>query len=158
LDDLKSLLPTNPFDRTEKEIVADFDSRIDYPQLVFLGLDEKVKDGYSYKNFTGAPHWAVDITPKKTFEKEANELTEKFVADGFKFSEGMRAMSFPADVGEWGHISLDDFLIERLIRLQPPNMPKAGTTWTGIPATPFVAPAGTRPSPSMAGQNESVRR
>ncbi|OCT52688.1 putative NADH pyrophosphatase [Cladophialophora carrionii] len=100
LDDLKSLLPTNPFDRTEKEIVDDFDSRIDYPQLVFLGLDEKVKDGFSFKNFTGAPHWAVDITPKKTFEKEAKELSDTFVASGLKFSEGMRAMSFPADVAD----------------------------------------------------------
>ena len=66
---------------------------------MFLGLDETVKDGYSYRNFTGAPHWAVDITPKKTFEKEADELAEKFSSSGLKFSEGMRAMSFPANVG-----------------------------------------------------------
>jgi NAD+ diphosphatase len=100
LDDLKPLFPSNPFDKPEKELVEEFDSRIDHPQLVFLGLDENVKDGYSYRNFTGAPHWAVDITPKKTFEKEANELAEKFTSSGLKFSEGMRAMSFPADVGE----------------------------------------------------------
>ncbi len=100
LEDLKSILPTNPFEKTEKEIVEDFDSSKDHPQLVFLGLDESVKDGYSYRNFTGAPHWAVDITPKKTFEKEANELNQKFVDTGLKFSEGMRAMSFPANVGE----------------------------------------------------------
>lgn len=99
-DDIKALVPTNPFGRPEKEIIDDFDSRIDIPQVVFLGLDESDKDGYTYKNFTGAPHWAVDITPKKTFQKEAEELAEKFTAAGFKFSEGMRAMSFPADVGE----------------------------------------------------------
>ena len=101
-EDLKTVMPTNPYERTEKEIVEDFDSRIDHPQLVFLGLDENVKDGYSYKNFTGAPHWAVDITPKKTYEKEANDLNEKLLASGLKFSEGMRAMSFPADVGAFG--------------------------------------------------------
>ncbi|KAI1615202.1 NADH pyrophosphatase [Exophiala viscosa] len=97
-DDIKSLVPTNPFEKTEKEIIEDFDSRIDTPQLIFLGIDEKVKDGFSFKNFLGGPHWAIDITPKKTYEKKAKDLTEKFVADGLKFSEGMRAMSFPADV------------------------------------------------------------
>lgn len=69
---------------------------------MFLGIDEKRKDGSSfhYKNFTGAPHFALDITPKKYFEKEALELTESFINSGLKFSEGMRAMSFPADVGK----------------------------------------------------------
>lgn len=101
LDEIKPLFPTNPFAKSEKELLEEFDSRIDHPQLVFLGLDENVKEGgYSFKNFSGAPHWAVDITPKKTFEEEANEITEKFVAAGLKFSEGMRAMSFPPDVGE----------------------------------------------------------
>ena len=99
-EELKALFPENPFAKTEKELIEEFDSRIDHPQLVFLGLDEDVKDGYSYRNFTGAPHWAVDITPKKTFEKAANELAERFEKEGLKFSEGMRAMSFPANVGE----------------------------------------------------------
>jgi hypothetical protein len=68
---------------------------------VFLGIDEKINDGgFHYKNFTGAPHFALDITPKKTFEKEAIDLTESLVGSGLKFSEGMRAMSFPADVGK----------------------------------------------------------
>ncbi|KAK5056810.1 hypothetical protein LTR84_012342 [Exophiala bonariae] len=99
-DEIKSLIPSNPFEKTEKEQVEEFDSRIEIPQVVFLGIDEKSKDGslFHYKNFTGAPHFALDITPKKTFEKEAIELTESFVKSGLKFSEGMRAMSFPADV------------------------------------------------------------
>ncbi len=100
-DDIKTLVPTNPFEKTEKETIEDFDSRIDVPQLVFLGLHESAEDGFSYKNFKGAPHWAIDITPKKTFEKEATDLAEAFSAAGFKFSEGMRAMSFPADVGKF---------------------------------------------------------
>jgi NAD+ diphosphatase len=102
LDELKPLLTKNPFETSEKEIVAQFDSSIDHPQLVFLGLDEDVKDNvFSYRNFSGAPHWAVDITPKKTFENEANEVNKKFEDAGLKFSEGMRAMSFPANVGEF---------------------------------------------------------
>ena len=99
-EDVKALVPNNPFEKSEKEATEDFDSRIEIPQLVFLGVDESVTDGYSYKNFLGAPHFALDITPKKTYEKEANDLSELFTSQGLKFSEGMRAMSFPADVGE----------------------------------------------------------
>ncbi|KAK5193999.1 NADH pyrophosphatase [Exophiala xenobiotica] len=97
-DDIKTLVPSNPFEKTEKDMIEEFDSRIDKPQLVFLGVDENVKDGLKYRHFSGAPHWAIDITPKKTYEKEAKELDEHFQALGLKFSEGMRAMSFPADV------------------------------------------------------------
>lgn len=100
-DEIKTLLPQNPFEKPEKEQIAEFDSSIDIPTVVFLGIDEKIKDGFAYKNFLGAPHWAVDITPKKTYEKEANELADKFLGQGLKFSEGMRAMSFPADVGKF---------------------------------------------------------
>ncbi|EXJ92233.1 hypothetical protein A1O3_00783 [Capronia epimyces CBS 606.96] len=102
-DEIKALLPQNPFEKPEKEQIAEFDSSIDIPTVVFLGVDEKITDGFSFKNFVGAPHFAVDITPKKTFEKEANELADKFVNSGLKFSEGMRAMNFPADVAaEYG--------------------------------------------------------
>ncbi|EHY54170.1 NAD-capped RNA hydrolase [Exophiala dermatitidis] len=99
-DEIASLIPQNPFSKPEAEQVAEFDSSIDIPTVVFLGVDEKITgdNAFSYKNFTGAPHFAVDITPKKTYEKEANELAEKLLAAGLKFSEGMRAMSFPADV------------------------------------------------------------
>jgi len=97
-DDIKALVPTNPFAKSEKEFIDEFDSRVDTPQFVFLGIDESVRDGFAFKNFLGAPHFAIDVTPKKTYEKEANELSEKFEAAGLKYSEGMRAMSFPADV------------------------------------------------------------
>lgn len=101
-DEVKSLIPLNPFEKTEKEQIEEFDSRIEIPQVIFLGIDEKISDGSGlhYKNFTGGPHFALDISPKKTYEQEAIDLTEKFVQAGLKFSEGMRAMSFPADVGK----------------------------------------------------------
>jgi len=102
--EIQALVPVNPFAKTEKEQVEEFDSRIEVPQVVFLGIDEKVGEGagFHYKNFTGAPHFAIDITPKKYFEKEAVALAENFLGNGLKFSEGMRAMSFPADVGKFG--------------------------------------------------------
>lgn len=98
LDELRSILPENPFAKSEKELIDTFDSRIAQPQLVFLGLDESVTDGYSYKNYTGAPHFAVDITPKGQYEKDAQTIIDKWLSQNLKFVEGMRAMSFPSSV------------------------------------------------------------
>jgi len=97
-DEIKSLVPSNPYEVPEKEAIEQFDSSIDIPQLVFLGIDEKVQEGFSHRHFAGAPRFAIDITPKRSYEAEAKALTDKFTSDGLKFSEGMRAMSFPADV------------------------------------------------------------
>lgn len=100
--DLKKLIPENPYNKTEKELIAEFDSSKDIPQLVFLGLDETDKEGFSYKVFTGAPQFAVDVTPKKTYEEAAKEVTDALLSTGLKFNEGPRAMNFPADVGMFG--------------------------------------------------------
>ena len=98
LEDLKSILPNNPFAKSEQESVEDYNSEIDIPQVVFLGLDEKDKNGYSFRNFKGAPHFAVDITPRRYNEAEANQVVEGFENAGLSFVEGMRAMSFNSDV------------------------------------------------------------
>lgn len=95
--DLKPMLPNHPYAKTEQEATEDFNSEDVTPQLVFLGLDESVSDGYAFRNFTGAPRFAIDITPKKEYEKEANEVIEGFKNAGLSFVEGMRAMSFHAD-------------------------------------------------------------
>lgn len=97
-DDLKSISPDNPFAKTEKELVEVFDSSKTTPQFVFLGLDEKIKDGYKFKNYTGAPHFAVDVTPKGQYEQAAEQLCQKWLDGGLKFVEGMRAMNFSAEI------------------------------------------------------------
>ena len=97
--DLKSLIPTNPYEKPEEDMIKDFDSRKKIPQLIFLGLDERVKDGLSYKNYTGAPHFAFDITPVAPYEEAANGVIVRMEKKGLSFLEGMRALTFPADVG-----------------------------------------------------------
>lgn len=97
-DEIKILVPENPFAKTEKETVDSFDSRVAVPQLVFLGLDESDKNGYTFKNHTGAPHFAIDVTPKKQYEEEANKVCDGWISSGLKFVEGMRAMNFPASI------------------------------------------------------------
>lgn len=98
LEDLKPLVPENPYAKTEKEMLDEFDSRNTHPQFVFLGIDEKVTDGYVFRNFTGAPHFAVDITPKWTFVDAAKKVIDGFTAQGLSFAEGMRAMFYNANV------------------------------------------------------------
>ncbi|KPI42090.1 putative NADH pyrophosphatase [Cyphellophora attinorum] len=98
LQELKPLAPENPYAKTEKEIIESFDSRNVTAQFVFLGIDEKVTDGYKFRNFTGAPHFAVDITPKAPYAEAAEKIIEGFNAKGYSFAEGMRAMFYHADV------------------------------------------------------------
>lgn len=97
-DDIKTIVPENPFAKTEKEITESFDSRVATPQLVFLGLDEADKNGYSFKNYTGAPHFAIDVTPQKNYKDAAQKLNDNWTSSGLSFVEGMRAMNFPAYV------------------------------------------------------------
>ncbi|ETN36513.1 uncharacterized protein HMPREF1541_08791 [Cyphellophora europaea CBS 101466] len=98
LKDIESLVPENPFAKKEKELIDEFDSRKTHPQFVFLGIDEKANEGYTFRNFRGAPRFAVDITPKWTFADEANKVIDTFKKEGLSFAEGMRAMFYHADV------------------------------------------------------------
>lgn len=97
--DLKSIIPANPFEKTEQELITEFNSSTSTPQLVFLGLDESTRNGLQYKNHVGAPRFAVDVTPKGSYEEEAKSLIAELEARGLTFVEGMRAMNFPAGTG-----------------------------------------------------------
>jgi NAD+ diphosphatase len=80
-------------------MIKEFDSRKKKPQLIFLGLDERAEDGFTYKNYTGVPHFAFDITPVAPYDETANGVIAEMEKKGLSFLEGMRAMAFPADVG-----------------------------------------------------------
>lgn len=104
-NELKPILPINPYDKTEEQIVKEFNSSLSTPQLVFLGLDESKKDGLQYKNYIGAPQFAIDITPKASYEDEAKGVIAEMEKRGLAFVEGMRAMNFPANIGmQWDSI------------------------------------------------------
>lgn len=98
-NDIKSIIPSNPYEKTEEQIVKEYNSSISTPQLVFLGLDESKRNGLEYKNFIGAPQFALDITPKGSYEEEAKGVIADLEKRGLTFIEGMRAMNFPANVG-----------------------------------------------------------
>jgi len=78
------------------------------PQLIFLGLDERVNkeqegEGFVWKEvYKGAPMFAVDVTPKGSIKEECEKLIKEVTDDKkLEFLEGSRNMilSFPAQDG-----------------------------------------------------------
>ncbi len=98
-DDIKSILGDDPFTKTEEDTIAQYNSSLYFPQLIFLGLDEK-KEGIVYKErYKGQPWFAIDITPKESVKEEAEKIVEKFKSEGLEFSKGRVQMSLPAQEG-----------------------------------------------------------
>lgn len=98
--DVKPLIGENPFEKSEEDIIKEFNSAITLPQVVFLGLDERKKDGFEHGIYKGTPYFAVDVTPKGTAEKEANSVIEAVKAKGLKFVQGRVHMTLNAPEGK----------------------------------------------------------
>ncbi|KAM3068976.1 NADH pyrophosphatase [Clarireedia jacksonii] len=100
--DIRGLIGENPFAKEEKEIIKEFNSSVTVPLVLFLGLDErKEKEGregelFKYKNYTGVPYFAVDVTPKGTCEEQAKGVIEAMKEKGLSFVEGRMHMSLNA--------------------------------------------------------------
>ncbi|KAF2422162.1 hypothetical protein EJ08DRAFT_619590 [Tothia fuscella] len=96
--DVKPLIGSDPYQQDEKEIVKAYNSSAFTPQLIFLGLDDRNKEGLVYKDaYRGAPFFALDVTPQKHIVAEAEKVIEKVTKDtGFTFAEGRMNLSLHA--------------------------------------------------------------
>ena len=94
--DVKPLIGDNPYEKSEDELIAQYNSTIIIPQLLFLGLDERKKEGLKWKNYQGVPYFALDVTPKDTIEEQANSVIKEMENRGLKFIEGRMHMALPA--------------------------------------------------------------
>ncbi|KAK8027435.1 hypothetical protein PG991_004491 [Apiospora marii] len=94
--DIEPLTGAEPFRQTEEEWVKSFNSDIISPVILFLGLDEKKPTGFEYKDFKGAPYFAIDVTPKDSLAEKANSVIEAVKAKGLDFSKSARMMSLTA--------------------------------------------------------------
>ncbi len=81
-------------------MIKEYRSDVTLPLILFLGLDERIKDGFQHGLYKGQPFFAVDITPKGTIEKEAQGVIEAMKAKGLTFLEGRSAMALDAPEGE----------------------------------------------------------
>jgi NAD+ diphosphatase len=95
--DLQPLIGSDPYHKNEEEVIAQYNSELYIPQIIFLGLDErKGKEGFVYKeHYKGQPYFAVDITPQKSVTKAAEELIKGYEEKGLSFAKG-RNMTLPA--------------------------------------------------------------
>ena len=99
-DEIKSLTGENPFEKTEAELVKEFNSSITLPLVLFLGLDERRKDGFTHGIYRGSPYFAIDITPKGSIRGKAESTIEAMKAKGMIFLEGRTAMGMNAPEGK----------------------------------------------------------
>jgi NAD+ diphosphatase len=97
--DVKPLIGENPFEKTEEEMIREYNSAITLPLVLFLGLDERKKEGFEHGTYSGSPYFAVDVTPKGTIEKEATGVIEAMKAKGLQFIEGRLHMTLNAPEG-----------------------------------------------------------
>lgn len=98
-NDIKDLIGDNPFDKTEEELIKQYNSSITLPLVLFLGLNEQQKDGFKHGIYSGTPYFTVDITPKGTIEKAATSVVEAMKAKGLIYLQGRAAMTLNAEEG-----------------------------------------------------------
>lgn len=105
-EEIRKLVPADIFDQSEEEMIKAFDSRKTTPILVFLGLDENRKDnGLTHKIYTGAPCFALDVTPKGSEAQQtaAKDVISELEAKGLSFYQTRIVTTFSTDDGK--HIS-----------------------------------------------------
>ena len=97
--DVQSLIGKDPYDKSEDDVIKQYNSETSIPQMIFLGLDERNKDGLVYKElYKGAPLFAVDVTPKGSYIEIANKIISDLESRGYSFAKG-RVMDIEASEG-----------------------------------------------------------
>ncbi|KAL2062772.1 hypothetical protein VTL71DRAFT_5844 [Oculimacula yallundae] len=94
--DVKPLIGENPFEKSEEDMIKEYNSAVTLPLVLFLGLDEKKKEGFEHGIYQGKPYFAVDVTPRGSVEKEATGIVEAVKAAGQTFIEGRMHMTLNA--------------------------------------------------------------
>ncbi|OJZ82217.1 NADH pyrophosphatase [Aspergillus piperis CBS 112811] len=98
-DEIRKMVPETIYDKSEEDIIKEYDSRKTTASPIFLGLDETQKqDGLVWKIYTGTPYFALDVTPRHSEEQQANSraVIADMEAKGLTFLQGRTIMSFPA--------------------------------------------------------------
>ncbi|KAF2647633.1 hypothetical protein K491DRAFT_699492 [Lophiostoma macrostomum CBS 122681] len=95
-NEVQPIIGTDPFEKTEADVIKEYNSSTYVPQIVFLGLDER-KEGFQYKDhYKGQPYFAVDVTPKESVTAAAEALIKDVEGRGLSFSKGRMHLSLPA--------------------------------------------------------------
>lgn len=92
---VRELIGDDPYSKSAAEVIAEYNSTIITPQLLFLGLDERNKESFQWSTYRGSPFFAVDVTPKSSTEVAVGSLIGQLEARGLQFVQGMQ-MTLPA--------------------------------------------------------------
>ena len=137
-EDVKGVIGEDPYARNEKEMLAQYNSEEVVPQMIFLGIDESVKEGLDYQGknrYVGAPFFAVDVTPRGSVKEACEELVKRVETGGAEFGKG-RLMELEASDGMFGRdLELGVHQGSMLIYTQLLSMLKLASFSTGTPAT-----------------------
>jgi NAD+ diphosphatase len=137
-EDVKGVIGEDPYARNEKEMLAQYNSEEVVPQMIFLGIDESVKEGLDYQGknrYVGAPFFAVDVTPRGSVKEACEELVKRVETGGAEFGTG-RLMELEASDGMFGReLELGVHQGLMLIYTQLLSMLKLASFSTGTPAT-----------------------
>ncbi|KAK8114394.1 NAD(+) diphosphatase [Apiospora kogelbergensis] len=131
--DVEPLTGAEPFRETEEEWAKGFNSDVVSPVILFLGLDEKKATGFEYKEFKGAPYFAIDVTPKAGLADKANKVMEAVKAKGLDFSKSARMMTLTASEAsiyaqarallDWNALDTNEGALRRTTRGVPKGNP-----------------------------------
>ncbi|KAK2605490.1 hypothetical protein N8I77_008323 [Diaporthe amygdali] len=107
--DVKGFTGADPFEKSEEQMIKDFNSEEFHPLILLLGLDEANKlpasasagdPAFEYKEYKGRPYFAVDVTPPKGAAAEAAQAANKVIdavkAKGWSFYQNQRHMGLEA--------------------------------------------------------------
>lgn len=95
--DVQPIIEDDPYSESEEELIKTYNSAYYEPQLIFLGLDDRDKESFEYKNhYKGAPFFALDITPKEPIASAAESLISRMESNGLSFSKGPMHLSLSA--------------------------------------------------------------
>ncbi|BDD58744.1 hypothetical protein MAP00_004000 [Monascus purpureus] len=99
-DDVRKLISAESLNKSEADMIKEYDSRKIHPQAIFLGMDESHKgEGLTWKVYSGIPYFALDVTPKGSDEQQANakDLISRMEAQGLTFFKSRMLASLPGD-------------------------------------------------------------
>ena len=101
--DVTPIIGESVYEDPERELLEQYDSDKYIPQMVFLGIDERVKEGLVYQGknqYSGAPYFALDVTPKEGtgVKGKCEVLVKELEGKGFGFAQG-RVMDVDARHG-----------------------------------------------------------
>lgn len=111
--DVKGFTGSDPFEKTEEDMIKNFNSEDERPLILLLGLDEANRlqapttgEGFSYKEWKGRPYFAVDVSPRGKLAEGANKVVDVIKARKFSFFQNQRHMGLAYGEGEPSKMAL----------------------------------------------------